>query len=151
MGNITASIWRTDVTNRTCLGNRGVAGVSSSDLRWMARSSNKYKSVFVNRWIFVRFCLFLQPPRHRFTIKSVQVTLCDCGRLILLFSRIICLKTNNSTNMGGPRCIAENCKFGWRMYYRGRVLECQWIFGGMEWGKKKVVYSACGEPVVLTF
>lgn len=55
----------------------------------------------------------------------------------------MCWAVSESEMIGGPGRIVEidEAKFGRRKYHRGRFIEGQWLFGGIERGTKKLFYE----------
>ena len=52
-------------------------------------------------------------------------------------------KYANRWKIGGPKHVVDECKFGGRKYYRGIVVEGNWILGVIDINTKQVRMAIC--------
>ncbi|KAG7153284.1 Electron transfer flavoprotein regulatory factor 1-like [Homarus americanus] len=82
-------------------------------------------------------------PRHSYKVVEFETKLCPKTIASWFsFMREVCLYycEENSRILGGPGCIVEigEAKVGKRKYNKGRIIEGQWVLGGLERNSKKI-------------
>lgn len=92
--------------------------------------------------------LLLNPPHEQYLLNEFGIssrTYCDWASYIREICEFWVFK-NCSDKIGGPNKVVEidEAKFGRRKYNRGRILEGNWLFGGIE-RESKLFFM---EPVV---
>lgn len=88
------------------------------------------------------FYLLLPPPHQQFIQSELHIsksTVVDWSMRIREAELSWCLE-NTSQVIGGPGTIVEvdEAKFGRRKYNRGRAVEGDWVFGGVQRGTKAI-------------
>lgn len=98
---------------------------------WFTRSDLPLETIFNFTFLWVT----LSGPRQEFLKQEMQIsehTIVDWSSLC----REVCINwaERHSSVLGGPNCIVEayETKMGKRKYERGRIVEGQWVFGGIE-------------------
>ncbi|XP_076249183.1 uncharacterized protein LOC143188673 [Calliopsis andreniformis] len=126
--------------------------ITNAHKKRMKIQCNFYLSVRKDTWFgnsnlkietacrFIAYFLLMKPPRQQF-FKN-ELNLCDKTIVDWLnFCREVCIYfvEKNSQKLGGPGVIVEidEAKIGHRKYNRGRIIEGNWIFRGIERDSKK--------------
>lgn len=91
---------------------------------------------------FIALYTLCNPPHQEFICNEMGIsshTFCDWSNFVREVMEYWSI-TNSSEKIGGPGIIVEidEAKFGHRKYNRGRIVDGQWIFGGIERGSKNM-------------
>ncbi|XP_054269858.1 uncharacterized protein LOC128995988 [Macrosteles quadrilineatus] len=91
-------------------------------------------------FVFVSIFLHLKPPRQAFIRRELGIasaTIVDWYS----FTREVYVNhmVDRSERIGGPQAVVQidEAKFGRRKYNRGRIIEGQWVFGGIDVNTKR--------------
>lgn len=92
--------------------------------------------------MFLAYFMLLNPPHVTFLMNELQIgthTVSDWSNFIREVLEYWVIR-NSPTKLGGIDKIVEidEAKFGKRKYNRGRIVDGEWVFGGLERGSKEV-------------
>lgn len=154
---------------RTCPGCANELVLPKDGLRWRCRKNvyrgkkkivcNFDESINANTFFqgthlswkqvcyFVAYHVLFNPPRMQILIDEVEI----CGRTVVDWSSYIrevlidwAFENSCKEKLGGEGTVVEidEAKFGTRKHNKGRVIDGQWVFGGVERGTKKMFLIA---------